>query len=99
MAKIIHIGGTKRNIVPREDFLVMVLRSIETERIIIPESIKDNSELSRFEVIILGPKCKDIKIGDCCVVSPQAMITFKHDNVSYFVTKEENVTVVLRKEE
>ncbi len=99
MLKIINIPTSKRKIVPREDFLIMVMRSVETDRIILPKDLKEGSEVVRFETVIIGPKVKDIKVGDCCIVSPQAMIRFRHESQDYFVTREENVTAITRKEE
>ena len=99
MTKIIKIPLVKRSIVMREDFILMLMRSAETDKIILPDNLKNDSEVVRFEVIQNGPKVKDIHIGDCLVVSPGAMIKFQFDGQVYFVTKEENVTAILRKEE
>jgi co-chaperonin GroES (HSP10) len=99
MSKIINIGAVKRQIVPMRDFMIMVLKNKETARIVLPENLSPESGMGMLEIIMIGPKCVDVKIGDCVVISPDAMIKFKHDDAWYYVTKEENVTAVLRKED
>jgi len=85
-----------RQIIPTKDFIVMELRSKDTGTIVLPENYDKLRMLQYFRVILTGPKCDEVKIGDAIVVDPQAVIKFKKDDQEYFLTREENVGAVIR---
>ncbi len=87
---------TVRKIIPTKDFIVMELRHKENDKIVLPDNYDKLRMLQYFSVILVGPKCDEVKVGDSIVVDPQAVIRFQKDGQDYFLTREENVGAVIR---
>ena len=85
-----------REIIPTKDFIVMEIRHKETNKIIMPDNYDKLRMLNHFVVIITGPKCVEVKVGDAIVADPQAIVKFQHNRQDYFITREENVGAVIR---
>jgi co-chaperonin GroES (HSP10) len=88
-----------RQIIPTKDFIVMEVRHKETNRIVLPEEYDKLKMMHQFEVVLAGPKCVEVKVGDAIVVDPMAVIKFDHNHCDYFLTREENVGAVIRETE
>ena len=74
----------------------MEWREVETNRIVLPEEHDKTKFPSQFIIKYLGPQCKEVRVGDGVVVSPEAIVKFPHGGRDYFLTREENVGAVIR---
>ena len=84
-------------IIPLRDYLT--LEHIKEENILILPGTADNA-LSKGDFIVkgLGKDCKEIKIGDKVIVNKGGVLKIKIKDDDVLFTKEEYVSLVIRKE-
>lgn len=89
-----------REIVPLDDYIILLPPDRDGSRIVVPEQHKNNVNVigvGELEVAMVGPNCKTVQIGDHLVVDPAGVPMFAHEGKNYFITREKLVGAILRK--
>jgi co-chaperonin GroES (HSP10) len=66
--------------------------------IVRPDNLDPTKEGGAFEVVSVGVDVKEVQVGDGVVTVPQAILKIVHEGDVVFITKEQNVMAILRKE-
>ena len=88
-----------RKIIVLKDFIV--LQYPKPKKIILAQK-KDAQgyPITMLDVILVGEACKYVKVGDRIVCDGQnAALPFEHEDTLYYLTKEDCVGAILRKED
>lgn len=85
-------------LIPMQNFIVLEVPEDAKSTIIKPETVdkKNLVEGTDLGVVLVGPKCKKVQIGDHLVVPPQAIVTFPFEGKTYFLTREDNCGCIIR---
>ncbi len=87
-----------REIIPLKDSIIMERFSIKDSRILLPDDTEVGDDRSELRAILIGKEVKEIQIGDTVMINFNLVPvhTIKHEDKTYYMVKEENVTCVKR---
>ncbi|VEU82244.1 GroES family chaperonin [Acholeplasma hippikon] len=80
---------------PLNEYVVLSFEKVESKTesgIILSTSEKDKPSIGN--VVALGPKVKDIKVGDKVVYQTYSGTKVKFDEKEYLIIKEENILAI-----
>lgn len=83
---------------PLHDYVIMQFPADE-KRMIVRPSDGDATKIGTFEleVVLTGPDCRNIKIGDRLIFNIQACVSFSYDEKQHFLVGERSSGLVLGK--
>ena len=91
---------TTKQIIPARNFLIVELIEGEKSAVILPDGIDlAKTGKARLKVISTGKDCKEVKPGDYIIQIQPQLAQFIVDDVKYLMTREDNVSIIIREEE
>jgi chaperonin GroES len=80
----------------------IIVKLIEKEKVTASGIVlanPDRDEVDRGEVIAIGPKCQDVKVGQIILANWNAAAKTKMDEEEFWIVPEEEVVLIFEGEE